>query len=230
MIEFSNVSKVYPNGVVGLDDVNLTIEQGEFVGIIGLSGAGKSTLLRTINRMHDITSGTLTVDGQEVKNLKGKQLRKFRRNIGMIFQSFNLVTRTTVIRNVLMAKVPEMPFWRVLLGIFKKEDKLNALEALDKVGILDKAYIRADQLSGGQQQRVAIARALAAKPAILLADEPTGNLDSKTGMDVIALLKMTSQAFHQTIVMITHNEEIALMADRMVRIEDGKVVNGDAAK
>lgn len=141
MIEFSNVSKVYPNGVVGLDDVNLTIEQGEFVGIIGLSGAGKSTLLRTINRMHDITSGTLTVDGQEVKNLKGKQLRKFRRNIGMIFQSFNLVTRTTVIRNVLMAKVPEMPFWRVLLGIFKKEDKLNALEALDKVGILDKAYI-----------------------------------------------------------------------------------------
>ena len=142
MIEFSNVSKVYPNGVVGLDDVNLTIEQGEFVGIIGLSGAGKSTLLRTINRMHDITSGTLTVDGQEVKNLKGKQLRKFRRNIGMIFQSFNLVTRTTVIRNVLMAKVPEMPFWRVLLGIFKKEDKLNALEALDKVGILDKAYIR----------------------------------------------------------------------------------------
>ena len=99
MIEFSNVSKVYPNGVVGLDDVNLTIEQGEFVGIIGLSGAGKSTLLRTINRMHDITSGTLTVDGQEVKNLKGKQLRKFRRNIGMIFQSFNLVTRTTVIRN-----------------------------------------------------------------------------------------------------------------------------------
>ena len=160
MIEFSNVSKVYPNGVVGLDDVNLTIEQGEFVGIIGLSGAGKSTLLRTINRMHDITSGTLTVDGQEVKNLKGKQLRKFRRNIGMIFQSFNLVTRTTVIRNVLMAKVPEMPFWRVLLGIFKKEDKLNALEALDKVGILDKAYIRADQLSGGQQQRVAIGRAL----------------------------------------------------------------------
>lgn len=150
MIEFSNASKVYPNGVVGLDDVNLTIEQGEFVGIIGLSGAGKSTLLRTINRMHDITSGTLTVDGQEVKNLKGKQLRKFRRNIGMIFQSFNLVTRTTVIRNVLMAKVPEMPFWRVLLGIFKKEDKLNALEALDKVGILDKAYIRADQLSGGQ--------------------------------------------------------------------------------
>ena len=114
MIEFKDVSKVYPNGVVGLDNVNLKIEQGEFVAIIGLSGAGKSTLLRTINRMHDITSGTLTVDGLEVKNLKGKELRTFRRKIGMIFQSFNLVTRTTVIRNVLMAKVPEMPFWRVL--------------------------------------------------------------------------------------------------------------------
>ncbi len=111
MIEFKDVSKVYPNGVVGLDNVNLKIEQGEFVAIIGLSGAGKSTLLRTINRMHDITSGTLTVDGLEVKNLKGKELRTFRRKIGMIFQSFNLVTRTTVIRNVLMAKVPEMPFW-----------------------------------------------------------------------------------------------------------------------
>ena len=116
MIEFSNVSKVYPNGVVGLDDVNLTIEQGEFVGIIGLSGAGKSTLLRTINRMHDITSGTLTVDGQEVKNLKGKQLRKFRRNIGMIFQSFNLVTRTTVIRNAERLRL-------------KESDRIAAMEA-----------------------------------------------------------------------------------------------------
>ena len=168
MIEFKDVSKVYPNGVVGLDNVNLKIEQGEFVAIIGLSGAGKSTLLRTINRMHDITSGTLTVDGLEVKNLKGKELRTFRRKIGMIFQSFNLVTRTTVIRNVLMAKVPEMPFWRALLGVFKKEDKMQALESLDKVGILDKAYIRADQLSGGQQQRVALARTLAQNPEICL--------------------------------------------------------------
>lgn len=113
MIRFDHVSKVYPNGTVGLDDVSLEIEQGDFVGIIGLSGAGKSTLLRSINRMHDITGGTLTVDGQEVSALRGKALRRFRRNIGMIFQSFNLVTRTTVIRNVLMARVPDMPFWRV---------------------------------------------------------------------------------------------------------------------
>ena len=120
MIRFDHVSKVYPNGTVGLQDVSLTIEQGEFVAIMGLSGAGKSTLLRAVNRMHDITEGTLTVDEQEPCSLKGKKLRKFRRNIGMIFQSFNLVTRTTVIRNVLMARVPDMPFWRVLLGFFKK--------------------------------------------------------------------------------------------------------------
>ena len=221
MIEFSNVSKVYPNGVVGLDDVNLTIEQGEFVGIIGLSGAGKSTLLRTINRMHDITSGTLTVDGQEVKNLKGKQLRKFRRNIGMIFQSFNLVTRTTVIRNVLMAKVPEMPFWRVLLGIFKKEDKLNALEALDKVGILDKAYIRADQLSGGQQQRVALAQ----NPKILRADEPVAALDPVTAKQVMSDFKKINQEMNITILINIHHVELALAyADRIIGIRAGKIV------
>ena len=148
MIRFDHVSKVYPNGTVGLDDVTLEVEQGEFVAIIGLSGAGKSTLLRSINRMHDITGGTLSVDDHNVSDLKGKALRRFRRNIGMIFQSFNLVTRTTVIKNVLMARVPDMPFWRVLLGAFRKEDKILALECLDKVGILDKAYIRADQLSG----------------------------------------------------------------------------------
>ena len=150
MIKFEHVSKIYSNGVKGLDDVNLQIEQGEFVAVIGLSGAGKSTLIRTINRMIDITDGKLEVDGTDVSSLKGKTLRKFRRKIGMIFQSFNLVTRTTVIKNVLTAKVPDMPFLRVLFGIYKKSERLEALEALDKVGILDKAYIRADQLSGGQ--------------------------------------------------------------------------------
>ena len=225
MIEFSNVSKVYPNGVVGLDDVNLTIEQGEFVGIIGLSGAGKSTLLRTINRMHDFTSCTLTVDVQEVKTLKGKPLRKVRRNIGMIFQSFNLVTRTTVIRNVLMAKVPEMPFWRVLLGIFKKEDKLNALEALDKVGILDKAYIRADQLSGGQQQRVALARTLAQNPKIILADEPVAALDPVTAKQVMSDFKKINQEMNITILININHVELALAyADRIIGIRAGKIV------
>ena len=224
MIIFDHVSKVYPNGTVGLDDVDLTIQDGEFVAIIGRSGAGKSTLLRSVNRMHQITSGTLTVNGTDVSTLSGKSLRRFRRGIGMVFQSFNLVTRTTVIKNVLSACVPDMPFWRVLLGAFRKADKIKALESLDKVGILDKAYIRADQLSGGQQQRVAIARALATKPAIVLADEPTGNLDSKTSQDVLGLMKVTSQRFGQTMVMITHNEEIAQLADRVVRVEDGRVV------
>ena len=170
MIEFKNVTKVYPNGFKGLDNINLTINQGEFVGIIGLSGAGKSTLLRTINRMHPISDGQLMVNGEEVMTLKGKSLRSFRRKIGMVFQSFNLVSRTTVIRNVLAANVPDMGFFRTFFGIFTKEEKVAALEALDKVGILDKAYIRADQLSGGQQQRVALARTLAQNPEIILAD------------------------------------------------------------
>ena len=225
MIEFKDVSKVYPNGVVGLDNVNLKIEQGEFVAIIGLSGAGKSTLLRTINRMHDITSGTLTVDGLEVKNLKGKELRTFRRKIGMIFQSFNLVTRTTVIRNVLMAKVPEMHFWRVLLGVFKKEDKMQALESLDKVGILDKAYIRADQLSGGQQQRVALARTLAQNPEIILADEPVAALDPVTAKQVMSDFRKINQDMNISILINIHHVELALeYADRIIGIRAGKIV------
>ena len=227
MIEFKDVSKVYPNGVVGLDNVNLKIEQGEFVAIIGLSGAGKSTLLRTINRMHDITSGTLTVDGLEVKNLKGKELRTFRRKIGMIFQSFNLVTRTTVIRNVLMAKVPEMPFWRVLLGVFKKEDKMQALESLDKVGILDKAYIRADQLSGGQQQRVSIGRAIVKNPDILLCDEPTGALDYNTSKEILKLIEDVNKKYGNTVIMVTHNEAIRHMADHVIKLRDGSVRHND---
>ena len=185
MIVFDHASKVYPNGTVGLKDVTLTIQDGEFVAIIGRSGAGKSTLLRAVNRMHDITEGTLTVEGVNVSTLKGKELRRFRRGIGMVFQSFNLVTRTTVIRNVLSACVPEMPFWRVLLGAFRKQDKITALESLDKVGILDKAYIRADQLSGGQQQRVALARTLAQNPKIILADEPVAALDPVTAKQVM---------------------------------------------
>ena len=147
MIEFKNVSKTYPNGTKCLQNVNLKIEQGEFIAIIGLSGAGKSTLIRTINRMIDITEGELVVDDTNVSELKGKSLRRFRRKIGMIFQSFNLVSRSTVIRNVLTSNVPDMPWYKVLLGIYSKEQKTHALEALDKVGILDKAYNRSDELS-----------------------------------------------------------------------------------
>lgn len=231
MIVFDHASKVYPNGTVGLKDVTLTIQDGEFVAIIGRSGAGKSTLLRSVNRMHDITEGTLTVEGVNVSTLKGKDLRRFRRGIGMVFQSFNLVTRTTVIRNVLAACVPEMPFWRVLLGVFRKQDKLTALESLDKVGILDKAYIRADQLSGGQQQRVALARTLAQNPKIILADEPVAALDPVTAKQVMQDFVRINKDLGISILLNIHHVELAIeYADRIIGIRAGQIVYDGPAK
>jgi phosphonate transport system ATP-binding protein len=231
MIQFDHVSKVYPNGTVGLDDVNLQIADGEFVAIIGRSGAGKSTLLRAVNRMHAITGGTLTVDGVNVVSLKGKALRRFRRGIGMVFQSFNLVTRTTVIRNVLSARVPDMPFWRVLLGVFSRADKIAALEALDQMGILDKAYIRADQLSGGQQQRVALARTLAQHPHIILADEPVAALDPVTAKQVMEDFVHINQEMGISILLNIHHVELALnYADRIIGINKGRIVYDGPSK
>lgn len=226
MIKFENVSKTYPNGVKGLQNINLEIEQGEFVSIIGLSGAGKSTLIRTINRMLDISEGKLTVDGIDVSSLKGKSLRKFRRNkVGMIFQSFNLVTRTTVIKNVLTSIVPDIPFFRSLFGIYTKQEKLHALEALDKVGIVDKAFIRADQLSGGQQQRVALARTLAQNPEIILADEPVAALDPVTAKRVMEDFKRINTEMNISILLNIHHVELALeYADRILGIRDGEIV------
>ena len=225
MIELQNVSKRYPNGFEALKNINLKIEQGEFVAVIGLSGAGKSTLIRTINRMHDITEGTLTVDGTNVMELQGKQLRTFRRKIGMIFQSFNLITRTTVIKNVLTAFVPELPWWRALLGIFTKEEKIAALESLDKMGILDKAFVRADQLSGGQQQRVALARTLAQNPQIILADEPVASLDPITARQVMDDFLRINQDMNITVIINIHHVELALQyATRVVGIREGKIV------
>lgn len=225
MIVFDHVSKIYPNGTVGLDDVNLTIQDGEFVAIIGRSGAGKSTLLRAVNRMHDISKGTLTVNDTNVSGLRGKALRHFRREIGMVFQSFNLVSRTTVIRNVLSARVPEMPFWRVLLGAFRKEDKITALESLDKVGILDKAYIRADQLSGGQQQRVALARTLNQNPKIILADEPVASLDPVTAKQVMDDFARINRELRITVLLNIHHVDLALQyATRVVGIRAGEIV------
>ena len=225
MIVFDHVSKTYPNGYQALKDINLTIEQGEFVAIIGLPGAGKSTLIRTINRMHDITDGTLTVDGVNVMELKGARLRQFRRNIGMIFQSFNLVTGTTVIKNVLTSRVPELPFWRALLGAYPKKDKLEALEALDKVGILDKAFVRADQLSGGQQQRVALARTLAQNPKIILADEPVASLDPVTAKQVMDDFRRINREMNISVLINIHHVDLALQyADRVIGIKAGEVV------
>ncbi len=225
MIEFIHTGKTYPNGVQGLKDVNLQIEQGEFVAIIGLSGAGKSTLIRTINRMIDATAGKVLVDGVDVMTLHGKALRRFRRHIGMIFQSFNLVTRSTVIKNVLTSMVPDMGFFRVLFGIFTKQQELAALAALDKVGILDKAYTRCDQLSGGQQQRVALARTLNQNPSVILADEPVAALDPVTANQVMSDFKRINQEMDITILINIHHVDLALdFADRVIGIRAGEIV------
>lgn len=225
MIKFDKVNKIYPNGLHALKNINLEIEQGEFVAIIGLSGAGKSTLLRTVNRMHDITDGVLTVNGQEINNLKGQELRKFRRGVGMVFQSFNLVTRTSVIKNVLTSRVPDMPLWKSIIGLYSKEDKIIALEALDKVGILDKAYVRADQLSGGQQQRVALARTLAQNPEIILADEPVAALDPVTAAQVMDDFKKINKELNMSVLINIHHVDLALKyADRVIGIKAGEIV------
>ena len=209
------------NSVQALNHVSISVENGEFVAVIGTSGSGKSTLLNLLGGLDTPTSGEVLVSGKKLFQMNEEARTIFRRrNIGFVFQNYNLVPVLNVYENIVLPI--ELDGTKV--------DTEYVKTILHTLGLEQKVQAMPNQLSGGQQQRVAIARAMAAKPAILLADEPTGNLDSKTGMDVIALLKMTSQAFHQTIVMITHNEEIALMADRMIRIEDGKVVNGNAEK
>ena len=209
------------NSVHALNHVSISVENGEFVAVIGTSGSGKSTLLNLLGGLDTPTSGEVLVSGKKLFQMNEEARTIFRRrNIGFVFQNYNLVPVLNVYENIVLSI--ELDGTKV--------DTEYVKTILHTLGLEQKVQAMPNQLSGGQQQRVAIARALAAKPAILLADEPTGNLDSKTGMDVIALLKMTSQAFHQTIVMITHNEEIALIADRMIRIEDGKVVNGNAEK
>ena len=204
-----------PNITRALDGVTLSIEKGEFVAIVGTSGSGKSTLLNMIGGLDVPTSGKVIVDGRELSTLKDEQLTIFRRRkIGFIFQSYNLVPVLNVYENIVLPVE--------LDG--NKVDKKFMKEVVQMLGLEDKLNNMPNNLSGGQQQRVAIARALVSKPAIVLADEPTGNLDSKTSADVLGLLKTTSQKFHQTLVMITHNSEIAQLADRIIRIEDGKIV------
>ena len=195
--------------------MNLSVEQGEFVAIVGTSGSGKSTLLNMIGGLDVPTSGKVIVDGRDLSTLKDEQLTIFRRRkIGFIFQNYNLVPVLNVFENIVLPVE--------LDG--NKVDKKFIKEVVQMLGLEDKLNNMPNNLSGGQQQRVAIARALVSKPAIVLADEPTGNLDSKTSSDVLGLLKVTSQKFHQTLVMITHNNEIAQLADRIIRIEDGKIV------
>lgn len=225
MIEFKDVEMQYPNGFKGLKNINVQIAQGEYVAVIGLSGAGKSTFIRCINRMHDITKGELIVNQTNVHQLRGKEIRQLRRNIGMIFQSFNLVTRSTVLKNVLVSFVPEMPLWRKLLGIFTQDEKRKALTALDQVGILDKAFVRVDQLSGGQQQRVALARTLAQTPGIILADEPVASLDPMTAKQVMGDFARINKEMNMTVIMNIHHVDLALAyATRVIGIRAGEIV------
>ena len=215
-----DLRKIYGQGeaeVRALDGVNLEVEKGEFMAIVGTSGSGKSTLLHMIGGLDVPTSGQVIVDGQELNHMTDEELTIFRRrNIGFVFQQYNLVPMLNVWENIVLP---------VKLDGRRPDEKYTD-EIIEILGLRKKMANLPNALSGGQQQRVAIARALAFKPAILLADEPTGNLDSKTSQDVLGLLKITSESFHQTIVMITHNEEIAQMADRIMRIEDGKIISG----
>jgi len=225
MIKFVNVSKTYPNGVQALKDINLEIHDGEFVAIIGLSGAGKSTLLRSINKMQSISSGQLFVNGVEVGTLNGKKLRLMRRNIGMIFQSFNLVKRMSVFNNVLTGRVAYHSTFKTLFGLFPFNEKILALESLETMGILDKAFTRADQLSGGQQQRVALARALTQKPKVILADEPVASLDPITTVQVMDDFVKINKKFNITIIANMHHVDLALKyASRIIGIKEGSIV------
>ncbi len=220
ILETTDLKKYYGNGdtcVKALDGVSFSVEEGEFVAIIGTSGSGKSTLLHMIGGLDRPDSGQVKVAGKDIFTLKDDALTIFRRRkIGFVFQSYNLVPVLNVYENIVLPIELDG-------GVVDKKHTDSIIKTL---GISEKVHSLPNQLSGGQQQRVAIARALATKPAILLADEPTGNLDSRTSLDVLGLLKVTSEQFRQTIVMITHNEEIAQMADRIIRIEDGKIAGG----
>ena len=218
ILQAKDLTKIYGSGentVYALNGVNFSVEKGEFVAVVGTSGSGKSTLLHMLGGLDRPTSGSVTVDGKEIFSLKDEALTIFRRRkIGFVFQNYNLVPVLNVYENIVLpvqldGKVPDAAYIDSIIETLGLESKLKNLP---------------NNLSGGQQQRVAIARALASKPAIILADEPTGNLDSKTSQDVLGLLKVTSQKYAQTVVMITHNEEIAQLADRIIRIEDGKIV------
>ncbi|MGK2874943.1 MAG: phosphonate ABC transporter ATP-binding protein [Nocardioides sp.] len=224
-IRFRDVSVVYPNGVRGLDHVDLEIPPGQFVVVVGLSGAGKSTLVRTINGLVPVTSGSLTVGGRELVGAKRRDLRRLRADVGMVFQSFNLVTRTSVLNNVLTGRLPDTPLWRSLLGWYRSEDIEIAFRALERVGIVEKAYTRASQLSGGQQQRVAIARVLAQEPHLVLADEPVASLDPPTANLVMRDLQRINRELGITTVVNLHFLDLAKRyGARIIGMRAGQIV------
>ena len=225
MIKFENVNVTYPGGVVALKDLNLEIKDGDFIIIVGLSGAGKSTLLRTINNLVKPTSGIVYLEDIDVTNAKKKELKLIRSKIGMIFQTFNLVNRSTVLKNVLTGRLSNVSTIRSVLGLWPKEEIKLAFEALNQVEILEKAYVRASNLSGGQQQRVGIARALSQKPKVMLADEPVASLDPITSRVVMSYLKKINTELGITTIVNLHFLDLAKeFGDRLIGLRDGKLV------
>ena len=231
MIEIQNLSVVYPGGLKALDDVSLTIEPGEFVVIVGLSGAGKSTLLRSVNGLVPLTEGSVKVNGREVRGASPRELRDIRSKIGMIFQTFNLVNRSTVMNNVLTGRLSMVPRWRTTLGLWPDDHREMAMQSLERVGIVDKAYVRASNLSGGQQQRVGIARALAQDPTVILADEPVASLDPVTSHMVMRDLQRINRELGITTLINLHFLDLArAYGKRLVGLQGGKIVfDGDIA-
>ena len=229
MIEFRDVSVTYRGGVRALRDVDLSIGNGEFVVVVGLSGAGKSTLLRALNGLVPATSGSITVDGTEVVGASPADLRAVRSRAGMIFQTFNLATRTSVVNNVLMGRLSRVPSWRSTLGLWPAADREAAMVALERVGIVEKAYVRAADLSGGQQQRVGIARALAQEPSVVLADEPVAALDPVTSRQVMGDLQRINRDLGITTLVNLHFLDLAReYGRRLVGLREGEVVfDGD---
>ena len=225
MIRFSKANVTYPNGVSAMKDLDLQIDDGEFVVIVGLSGAGKSTLIRAVNGLVPLTSGELNVNGNEVHNLNRAGMRELRSDVGMIFQGFNLVDRTTVLKNVLMGRLHKVPTWRTLVGKYPQADIDIAARALERVEILEKTYTRASDLSGGQRQRVGIARALAQEPSIILADEPVASLDPPTSHVVMRYLQQISRELGITTIVNLHFLDLATAyADRIIGLRDGALV------
>lgn len=225
MIEFRDVTKVYGNGTVGLDHVNLTIGDGEFVAVIGLSGAGKSTLLRSVNRLIDVTTGEIIVDDVSITKADRRQLRQMRTRIGMISQTFNLVKRNTVQRNVLSGKLGSYSTLKSVFGLFSQEDYDLCSEMLAKVGLENKLHSRCDELSGGQQQRVSIARTLFQEADIILADEPVASLDPVTSQAIMGDLKRINTEMHKTVLINIHSVPLAKQyASRIIGMRAGKIV------
>jgi len=225
LLEINDLHKIYPNGTHALRGVSVSVSQGEFVVVIGLSGSGKSTLLRCVNRLHEPTSGSVTVEGRNITHIQGQDLRAYRKEIGMIFQHFNLVKRRSVLENVISGRLGSIPVWQSLVGKFSGEIEREAREKLTIVGLEEKADIRADALSGGQQQRVAIARTLMQNPRLILADEPVASLDPATSHSVMQYLEYVNKTFGTTIICNLHFLSLVRQyAARVVALKGGELV------